>query len=108
VQLVGPSDRFLRINCRPDFIISRGDIERMFFLMREKSGYGLAAPQIGIDARLFVTDWDDVFVNPRIIEVSEPVRRLEGCLSLPDVWVPARRWNRIRLADMRWQKFTDH
>ena len=35
--------------------MSLDDINQMFFLMREKNGLGLAASQVGLDARLFVT-----------------------------------------------------
>ena len=39
----------------------------MFFLLRESGGLGLAAPQVGIDARLFITIWDDIFIDPVIV-----------------------------------------
>ena len=66
-------------------------VRQMFVLMREKKGVGLAAPQIGISRRFFVTEaMDDkprVFINPEIIETSqETVKGEEGCLSLPGVW----------------------
>lgn len=66
-------------------------VRQMFILMREKKGVGLAAPQIGISRRFFVTEAVDdkprVFINPEIIETSqETVKGEEGCLSLPGVW----------------------
>ena len=66
-------------------------VRQMFVLMREKKGVGLAAPQIGISRRFFVTEAVDdkprVFINPEIIETSqETVKGEEGCLSLPGVW----------------------
>ena len=66
-------------------------LRQMFVLMREKKGVGLAAPQIGISRRFFVTEAVDdkprVFINPEIIETSqETVKGEEGCLSLPGVW----------------------
>ena len=57
-------DPVLRKVCRADFVIGDKTLDRMFALMREKGGLGLAAPQVGIDARLFVTEWGEVFVNP--------------------------------------------
>ncbi|WP_106745283.1 peptide deformylase [Yoonia maritima] len=81
----------------------------MLETMYAAPGRGLAAPQIGISQRIFVTDvtWKDaeptplVFVNPQIIAQSDETQTgTEGCLSIPDrsfdvsrpVWV-----------EMRWQ-----
>ena len=71
-------------------------VRQMFVLMREKKGVGLAAPQVGISRRFFVTEAVDdrprVFVNPEIIETSqETVNGEEGCLSLPGVWANVAR-----------------
>lgn len=71
-------------------------VRQMIVLMREKKGVGLAAPQIGISRRFFVTEAVDdrprVFVNPEIIETSqETVNGEEGCLSLPGVWANVTR-----------------
>ncbi len=71
-------------------------VRQMFVLMREKKGVGLAAPQVGISKRFFVTEaMDDkprVFINPEIIETSqETVKGEEGCLSLPGVWANVER-----------------
>lgn len=71
-------------------------VRQMIVLMREKKGVGLAAPQIGISRRFFVTEAVDdrprVFVNPEIIETSqETVNGEEGCLSLPGVWANVAR-----------------
>ena len=66
-------------------------VHQMFAAMREKKGVGLAAPQVGISRRFFVTEAADdkprVFINPEIIETSqETAKGEEGCLSLPGVW----------------------
>ncbi|MBQ7747191.1 MAG: peptide deformylase [Spirochaetia bacterium] len=71
-------------------------VRQMIVLMREKKGVGLAAPQVGISRRFFVTEAVDdrprVFVNPEIIETSqETVNGEEGCLSLPGVWANVAR-----------------
>ena len=65
MQLVRPDDPILRKVCRPDFMLTADDINQMLCLLEETGGLGLAAPQVGIDARFFVTDWGEVFVNPR-------------------------------------------
>ena len=66
-------------------------VEAMFETMDEADGVGLAAPQVGIDMRLFVID-DHAgvrreFINPEIVETSmENVEMEEGCLSIPGVY----------------------
>lgn len=73
----------LQTVCRSVYEITRDQIEQMFVLMRKHRGIGLAAPQVGIDARVFVTDWNQVFLNPIIVKRSVYLRvHVEGCLSL--------------------------
>jgi peptide deformylase len=72
--------------------------KRMMELMVEQEGVGLAAPQVGLEWRLFVTrDPDDhekaiAWINPTL-EVIDPEIELaeEGCLSLPDIHGNIRR-----------------
>jgi peptide deformylase len=86
-------------------------------------GVGLAAPQIGIPLRIFITRPTEntpigVFINPEIIwksqdlaeierpaDKSKPTKRrdkkLEGCLSIPEVWGYLKRARKLRL------RFTD-
>lgn len=70
---------------------------RMFELMRELEGVGLAAPQVGLNIRLFVVNAtgkpedDKVYVNPRLSDADGDEELEEGCLSLPDVKVNIRR-----------------
>ncbi|HCB34813.1 MAG TPA: peptide deformylase, partial [Acidimicrobiaceae bacterium] len=54
--------------------------------MYEAEGLGLAAPQVGIQKRLFVYDIGDgpqTLVNPEIVESDGEWPFDEGCLSLP-------------------------
>jgi peptide deformylase len=104
MQLVALDDPVLRKVCRADFVIGDKTLDRMFDLMREKGGLGLAAPQVGIDARLFVTEWGEVFVNPRVVDIAGPIRVTEGCLSLPGVTAAVDRWTKICLTDGRHYK----
>jgi peptide deformylase len=58
----------------------------MFATLYDAHGAGLAAPQIGVQKRLFVYDIDDepiVIVNPTISESRGEWTYLEGCLSVP-------------------------
>ena len=56
---------------------------------------GVAAPQIGVSARVFAYNIDGVIgsvVNPRLVEVSEETQDGdEGCLSVPGIWAPTVR-----------------
>jgi len=75
----------------------RAIAERMLTLMREHEGVGLAAPQVGLALRLFVTGEQEgeparVYINPTFSDAAgETEVRQEGCLSLPDVHVDVRR-----------------
>jgi peptide deformylase len=70
---------------------------RMIELMKEAKGVGLAAPQVGLSWRLFVTDAPDdggpqVYVNPDLqLLPGERERHEEGCLSIPGVNVEIER-----------------
>ena len=70
---------------------------RMLDLMREADGAGLAAPQVGLSWRMFVTKADDrrpdlVYVNPAMGGLdAELAVREEGCLSLPGITAEVRR-----------------
>ncbi|GGJ90665.1 peptide deformylase 3 [Pilimelia anulata] len=69
-------------------------VDDMFASMYAANGVGLAANQIGVDARVFVYDCPDAtgknrvghVVNP-VLHLPEPPRELddddEGCLSVP-------------------------
>ena len=60
----------------------------MFDTMYEAEGVGLAAPQIGLDLRLFVMDCDGIKLiaaNPEIIHTEGEQSSHEGCLSVGKV-----------------------
>lgn len=82
----------------------------MFDTMRAANGVGLAAPQVGVDARVFVYEWEDengvehkgVAVNPELFITPYPLAQLthdddEGCLSVPTYRFPTRRAERAIL-----------
>lgn len=65
----------------------------MLETMYDEKGVGLAANQINVLKRVFVTDCSEtrdepiVFINPEILEVStEEDAAEEGCLSLPTLY----------------------
>jgi len=79
-------------------------VVRMFKLMRESHGVGLAAPQVGKNIRLFVMNPsgeagdDQVYINPVLSDPDDDDEAEEGCLSLPDIHVKVTRNQRIRIA----------
>ena len=72
--------------------------ERMFELLFQSRGVGLAGPQVGLTLRLFVSspgfDPADrrVYVNPRIIHADGKQECEEGCLSLPGISCKIKRY----------------
>jgi peptide deformylase len=63
---------------------------------------GVAAPQIGVNLRVFSYKVDGVvghLINPSIIETfGEPELVDEGCLSLPDIWSKTPRYPRVKIS----------
>ncbi|MGF1635333.1 MAG: peptide deformylase [Phycisphaerae bacterium] len=76
---------------------------RMTQLMHEARGVGLAAPQVGINRRLFVMNAtgkpedDKVYVNPELCEAEGDESAEEGCLSLPEINLDVRRNLKLRI-----------
>jgi len=77
------------------------DMTKTLKATKNPKGVGLAAPQIGEGFRVFLTMPTTkspvrAFINPEIIGSSKPDEhavpdkdadsRLEGCLSIPDIW----------------------
>ena len=71
-------------------------ITNMFDTMRNASGIGLAANQVGANKSIFIVDLSKVedheeskpmvFINPKIIKYSDEQTVFEeGCLSIPDI-----------------------
>ena len=76
--------------------------DEMCILMNNEKGIGLAAPQIGINERFFISkdfsndsDQTIIFINPEIIEADDIVESKEGCLSIPGHYDYVKRNNRI-------------
>ena len=60
--------------------------DRMMETMYQAEGIGLAAPQVGVQKRLFVWDVGEgprTIVNPEIVESDGEWAYDEGCLSVP-------------------------
>ncbi len=80
--------------------------QRMFTVMELKRGVGLAAPQVAVSKRIFVTDHvrrkDEpeahdrrVWINPRLVDTQGETVYEEGCLSFPGIYAKVTRWNNL-------------
>lgn len=84
-------------------------IPDMFETMYNANGVGLAAPQIGMDIRIFVVDgtpldeekmegFKKAFINPTILkEEGEEWGYEEGCLSIPGIRAEVLRSSKLTL-----------
>jgi peptide deformylase len=78
----------------------RANAAEMLRLMYQDRGVGLAAPQVGWSARLFVMnpsgdaakpEDEVVLVNPKLVKRAGRIRGEEGCLSFPGIYVEVER-----------------
>ncbi len=90
------------------------DMEEALEACVDPQGVGLAAPQVGISQRIFLMKPTQdaeckAYINPKILKIEQlpetPVEKkkrkqsppLEGCLSIPRIWAPVSRKNKITL-----------
>lgn len=88
------------------------DMEDTLASQKDPEGVGLAAPQIGVNLRIFLMKYEDnerVVINPKILKTSQSTknkkkksknRLLEGCLSLPHYYGPLKRNDYVKLEYM--------
>jgi len=84
-----------------------GEIRRlisdMVDTMYAAPGIGLAATQVDVHKRVIVIDVSEtrnqllVLINPEILESSGQIECEEGCLSVPGIFEPVTRAERIRV-----------
>lgn len=96
-------DPILSRICRSDFVIPERVIAEMFSLLRKHRALGLAAPQVGIDARFFITHWGEVFINPVPLYNGSQITVREGCLSFPGIITSKQRYLQIRVGGQFYQ-----
>jgi len=75
-------------------------IDDMIATMYEANGVGLAAPQVGVQKRLFVYDvgeGPEVVINPQLSEFRGEWIYHEGCLSVPQLFWEIPRAKEVRL-----------
>ncbi len=97
-------------------------IHDLFDTMKARLGVGLAAPQIGVNLRVFIYGFEKaherypdqkpvpltIMINPKIVAASAEKEYLyEGCLSVPDVrgLVPRHDWVEVQAQHENGQYF---
>jgi peptide deformylase len=76
-------------------------VDEMFSVMYDHAGQGLAAPQVGLNHRLFVINsagktW--TFIDPEVLNYGTRIRtEKEGCLSIPGVMAPVVRPGTVKI-----------
>lgn len=90
-------------------------VHDMLETMYSANGVGLAAPQIGVNLRVFVIDVSAeneplnplVFINPKIIKKSGSICTQEGCLSFPEVYSNVNRaeYVMVKAQDIKGRSF---
>jgi len=89
-------------------------VDRMYDIMLEHSGVGLAAPQANVSLRLFLVSLDGtrentrVFINPKL-ELTGPLEcNEEGCLSFPNMYTKVKRYREVQVTaqDVHGQTFS--
>lgn len=91
------------------------DMEEALEACVDPQGVGLAAPQVGISQQIFLMKPTEesvckAYINPQIIKLEQlpetPLEKknrkkspsLEGCLSIPRIWSPVTRNNKVQLS----------
>lgn len=78
-------------------------VQDLLDTMYAKNGVGMAAPQIGVNSRVFVIDVSKnneplnplVFINPKIIKKSGSCVAQEGCISFPEAYTDVKRYANV-------------
>ncbi len=91
-------------------------VASMIATLKSANGLGLAAPQVGVSARLFIVDLSAVdltedvrvFINPEIIETWGQTSMEEGCLSFPGIFQRVTRPEEVKVkaTDINGNEFT--
>jgi peptide deformylase len=103
LEIIKYGDSVLRKKCN---LIPKvnGDIKRladdMIETMYNARGLGLAASQVGVLLRICVVDVNPsdkkspiIMINPEITNSGNKVLEQEGCLSLPELFAPLKRFS---------------
>lgn len=104
IKLVEEDTLSLRAICTSWDFQTDGDpidlVKSMAKLMIESNGIGLAAPQVGINKRIFIMGNSDKLIaciNPEILSSDGEEKDIEGCLSFPNLWLRVMRFKTINV-----------
>lgn len=81
----------------------RALVERMYVIMAEARGLGLAAPQVGVSKRVFTYDIGEgphAIINGKFLSSSGEDIGAEGCLSIPGLQGDVARAERVTIAGL--------
>jgi len=91
-------------------------VQNMFDTLRQASGLGLAANQVGSLQRVFIVDLSKVvpsstpmvFINPAMLNSEGEQIGEEGCLSIPGIYEDVPRFKKVKFSaqDLSGQEFT--
>jgi len=79
-------------------------VDSMAETMYQAPGIGLAAVQVNVPKRIVVIDISEqrnqlhVFINPEIVRSEGDQESEEGCLSVPGIFAPVSRAQKIRVS----------
>ena len=85
----------------------RALVRNMAETMYAAPGVGLAATQVGVNQRVIVIDASEtrnellVLINPEIVHSEGVQYREEGCLSVPGIYEPVERAERVTVRALR-------
>ena len=107
-ELKGKS-KILRARSKEVVDIKSAEMQKLIKDMQEtlaatENGIGLAAPQVGVNLRIFVASHalelnHTVFINPAIAKITDRTETMEeGCLSLPGLCGRVKRAASLKVA----------
>ncbi len=109
LKIVYAPDPILKTECMPLPQVDdhhRNLIKEMYKAMYGANGVGLAAPQVGIDKRIFILDPGAkeeekkplTMINPTLISIEDKIVQYEeGCLSFPEHFAEIDRPDQITI-----------
>ena len=115
-KIIQSGDKKLRETSKPVRSVDRKvlklvqDLKDTLAIQKDPEGVGLAAPQIGVNLRVFAVNFKNlkrIVINPEILSIKDEKQTkdkkkskseiLEGCLSLPHYYGPLKRESHIKI-----------
>ena len=117
LEILHYPDKRLRTVAKPVEKVDAGIkklVDDMFETMYAAPGIGLAATQVNVHQQVIVMDISEhknqplCLINPQIVAEAGKERCEEGCLSVPDIYEPVERAEKVtvRALDSNGEEFT--